>query len=593
MGFPAQVILWNLETYEVMHRLVLHKGKVQDLAFSHNERFLATLGGRDDNKLVLWDVESGQAVCGSPAANETATVVRFFNNTDDQLVTAGNYNLRVWSLDLANRKLRPTDCSLGQLKRCFNTVSIDANDEYVYCGTKSGDLLKVSLTSKLFKEAGPLGKPFSLGITATTLTKNGNVVVGSGDGTVAVLSQQSLKIMAKTTLDGGAVTSLVMNAAKDHFFVGTQQCNTYLCHVQTLQHELRSTCHSGGINGVAFPVGFSDLFATCAKTDIRVWSSKTRNELLRIRVPNLDCLAIAFARDGKSILSGWSDGKIRAFKPQSGQLLYTINDAHRDGVTALAVTADGRRIISGGQCGQVRVWVVQGTATRMAASLKEHKSCVHSIKLNADDSECVSASADGSCIVWSLERFSRNTCLFASTQFKAVVYHPDQSQLLTTGSDRKLSYWDAVDGTAIRVVDGSQTDVVNTIAITADGNAFVSGGADRIVRVWSYDEGCCHFAGLGHSGAITKAEISPDQQTIVTVGDEGAVFLWEMPLVQPFVEDDAESEFVQQPVADEHYEQPTQLQGQGQGYGQQYQQTQQGQGQQTQSYARNWQDLPC
>ena len=32
--------------------------------------------------------------------------------------------------------------------------------------------------------------------------------------------------------------------------------------------------------------------------------------------------------DGKSIISGWSDGKIRAFGPQSGKLLYTILDAH-------------------------------------------------------------------------------------------------------------------------------------------------------------------------------------------------------------------------------------------------------------------------
>jgi hypothetical protein len=31
--------------------------------------------------------------------------------------------------------------------------------------------------------------------------------------------------------------------------------------------------------------------------------------------------------------------------------------------------------------------------------------------------------------------------LFASTQFQAIVYHPDQSQLLTTGTDRKLTYW--------------------------------------------------------------------------------------------------------------------------------------------------------
>lgn len=52
--------------------------------------------------------------------------------------------------------------------------------------------------------------------------------------------------------------------------------------------------------------------------------------------------------DGKSIVSGWSDGKIRVFLPQSGKLLYVINDAHNHGCTAVVSTADGSKIISGG-----------------------------------------------------------------------------------------------------------------------------------------------------------------------------------------------------------------------------------------------------
>jgi hypothetical protein len=44
--------------------------------------------------------------------------------------------------------------------------------------------------------------------------------------------------------------------------------------------------------------------------------------------------------DGKSILSGWNDGKVRAFLPQSGKLFYAINDAHNHGVTAIASTAN-------------------------------------------------------------------------------------------------------------------------------------------------------------------------------------------------------------------------------------------------------------
>ena len=40
-------------------------------------------------------------------------------------------------------------------------------------------------------------------------------------------------------------------------------------------------------------------------------------------------------RDGKSIYSGWHDGKIRSFLPQSGRLLYCINAAYINGVTVI------------------------------------------------------------------------------------------------------------------------------------------------------------------------------------------------------------------------------------------------------------------
>lgn len=79
------------------------------------------------------------------------------------------------------------------------------------------------------------------------------------------------------------------------------------------------------------------------------------------------------------------------------------------------------------------------------------------------------------------------------------------------------------------MLDGSQTDEVNTLAITAEGEHFVSGGQDKTVKLWSYDEGISYYQGTGHSGAITKIAIAPNQKFIVSVGTEGAIFMWHTP----------------------------------------------------------------
>merc|ERR1712151_1024950 len=169
-----------------------------------------------------------------------------------------------------------------------------------------------------------------------------------------------------------------------------------------------------------------------------------------------------------------------------------------------------------------------GTQT-MDASLKEHRGQDWCIRVKKDDSKAVTASADGSCIVWDLNTKTRSLCLFESTMFKGLVYHPDESQLLTCGSDRKVAYWDTFDGQAIRVLEGSDEGELTTLSISKSGSHYVSGGEERLVKLWDYDEGVCKAIGVGHSGNISCAAIAPDQSFIVSCGGEGAIMIWSMP----------------------------------------------------------------
>ena len=223
-------------------------------------------------------------------------------------------------------------------------------------------------------------------------------------------------------------------------FVGTDQSNIYWVETSSLKSEIRNTCHNDSINDIQFPYQYSGVFGTCGKEDIRIWNSETRQEHLRIHVPNLECYCFGFMRNGKSIYSGWHDGKIRAFLPQSGRLLYCINEAHTNGVTAIASTGDCQKIVSGGMNGEIRVWKIGYQSQVMAASLKEHRGRVWSIIINSIDDRAISASADGSCIIWDIRSYVRTCCMFEVTMFKEIAIHPDQSQVLTVGNDKKITY---------------------------------------------------------------------------------------------------------------------------------------------------------
>ena len=222
---------------------------------------------------------------------------------------------------------------------------IDPTDTMAYACTKTGDILEINLERAIFKRVGPVKKLFSLGVTCISMILNGDILVGCGDGTIAKICNKTMQIKNQTKLLGG-ITSITLTADGTYFFAGTTLCNIYWCDSENLNPELRNTCHYETINEISFPYGYSEVFATCSMNDIRVWNSRNRQELLRIQVPNVECHTVSFMQNGKSIVSGWSDGQIRAFLPQSGKLLYVINNAHVHGATAITTTSDSGRYIT-------------------------------------------------------------------------------------------------------------------------------------------------------------------------------------------------------------------------------------------------------
>lgn len=560
-GVKADVFVWDLEQAkrncddgipcaggEEIFRLRQHLGKVQDVDFSCDDQYLVTLGGQDDNAVVIWNVETGIPICGSPAAQDSALSARWLNNRNDRLVTCGNYHLRVWQVDVDTPRMHAMDAKMGSMRRVIQCISVDPSDQYAFCGTKTGDLLQFAIDRDPIQSfndpdkvrplvKGVSNERFSKGIKCVTALKNPdtgntNVLIGAGDGTIAILNPTLNVVRGRRTEVMGAATSISLNPEKDGFYVGTDQANTYFVGLD-MNVELRGTCHYGRVTDVQFPSNCSDIFVTSSVNDIRIWNARLRQELLRIQVPNLECNCIGITPNGGSIVSGWTDGKIRAFYPESGRLKFVITDAHTESVTSLAVCNDDDnlppwRVVSGGQDGRVRVWSITSSHQTLVRSMKEHRGPVNCIKVARDNSQAISASADGSCIVWDLERYVRINAMFEPNVFRSLLYHPDESQILTCGSNHKISYWDAYDGNAIRIIDGGEEEM-EALDIEPDGVVFVSGGGDKTVRVWNYDEGICTATGHGHSGSVMSVAISPDQQNIVSCGSEGSIFIWEMP----------------------------------------------------------------
>ena len=86
----------------------------------------------------------------------------------------------------------------------------------------------------------------------------------------------------------------------------------------------------------------------------------------------------------------------------------------------------------------------------------------------------------------------RNQIMFSNSQVLCVRYHPSGVQVLSTGTDRKVSYWEVIDGSLIREVEASTASAINSLNLSPRGDYFVTGGNDMIIKFWLYQEGNYH-----------------------------------------------------------------------------------------------------
>jgi hypothetical protein len=84
--------------------------------------------------------------------------VSFFNKNSSKLITVHHNAIKIWSFDHGTKKIKFFDCPLGHVKRYITCVSVDSHDDFAYCGTRSGDVLEVSLTKGIYSRSGPIDK---------------------------------------------------------------------------------------------------------------------------------------------------------------------------------------------------------------------------------------------------------------------------------------------------------------------------------------------------------------------------------------------------------------------------------------------------
>src|SRR5262249_23689165 len=129
----------------------------------------------------------------------------------------------------------------------------------------------------------------------------------------------------------------------------------YWQRLRRVQH-LTLVGHTGSVTAVAFAPDGRRLVTGGKDCTARGGDTRSGQELHCLRGHRRAVTAVAFAPDGQWLVTSSTDGTARIWDADSGRKLRTLHGQNAAPVWAVAVTPDGRRVVTGSEYGTVRVW---------------------------------------------------------------------------------------------------------------------------------------------------------------------------------------------------------------------------------------------
>lgn len=296
---------------------------------------------------------------------------------------------------------------------------------------------------------------------------------------------------------------------------------------------------------------FSDdksLLANVINGKIEVRDASTGQLISSTREDTARVEGLLFSRDGKTFMSGHSDGMIYQWATASGNWLATftvdatdrkrppsLSNAAKRGlqgfrrsaeyIDTIALSSSGKTLVSASHVDHhriIRLWYLE--TGRVLLTLGNLTTSAFS----PDGSMLASANDNETIRLWDMNTGTSLLTFSVKGGISRLVFSPDRKTLAVEGQDAILRLWDIPTRTLGTTITGYM-DTVGALAYSPAGTMLASGHWGGEIRVWNTTTGTYLSILTEHKNDALKAlAFSPNGKILASSGWPDIVQLWDV-----------------------------------------------------------------